>query len=523
MVDASKGFIKDGNKNRLRERDIHRIVDAWKEKGEIDKFARMVGMNEIVANDYNLNLPRYISTAEDEDKQDIEAHLKGGMPEADIEALSDYWTACPNLRSALFADERPGYQRLAMAAEAIRVTIAENDEFKAFNEGLAQHYEAWTDMIEPQMRALATGLTPKQVIADWSEGLLDYYVSRQLIDPYAIYQQMMEYWEEILQDDLYQIATDGWKAETYRIIETNKKGKEVDKGWACDLLPKSFLVARYYADKQSEINALTAKLETLNAEKTALEDEHGGDGQALLDVSNAKSAKDALEAELLLLWKSTNLSDYQRHIDLVRSKEAAVEAMYELAAEPLISSLANDKGNVTQKAVNAAIKTSTDEDDLTIFNRFNDLAKSITSYNKAIKEQRSQFDSHANKALTQSDVPDDYADLSIIKKYLDLVDEEAITKKTLKAAEAALDEAAYAHYQLLEAAEVMDIVVSDKWLVDLQVRLAGEAERVTQTLTQRVKQLAERYAEPMPQLAEEVSALEQKVQGHLEKMGFSWT
>ena len=101
--------------------------------------------------------------------------------------------------------------------------------------------------------------------------------------------------------------------------------------------------------------------------------------------------------------------------------------------------------------------------------------------------------------------------------------DEAAAKKALKAAEAALDEATYAHYPLLEEAEVMDIVVSDKWLVDLQVRLAGEAERVTQTLTQRVKQLAERYAEPMPQLAEEVSALEQKVQGHLEKMGFSWT
>ena len=421
MVDASQGFVKDGNKNRLRERDIHRIVDAWRDKAEVEKFARMVGMNEIVANDYNLNLPRYISTAEDEDKQDIEAHLKGGMPEADIEALSDYWTACPNLRSALFANERPGYQRLAVAAEAIRATIAENDEFKAFNEGLEQHYEAWKGLIEPQMRALATGLTPKQVIADWSEGLLDHYESRQLIDPYAIYQHMMDYWEEVLQDDLYQIAADGWKAETYRIIEKNQKGKEVDKGWACDLLPKPLLVARFYADEQAEIEALTAKLETLAAEKTTLEEEHGGE-----------------------------------------------EAVF------------GELEKVNQKAVK-------------------DLIKELKQDATATEE------------------------LAIAEQWLQLAADEAAAKKALKAAEAALDEATYAHYPLLEEAEVMDIVVSDKWLVDLQVRLAGEAERVTQTLTERVKQLAERYADPMPQLADEVSALEQKVQGHLEKMGFSWT
>jgi type I restriction enzyme M protein len=523
MIDASKGFVKDGNKNRLRERDIHRIVDAWQGKEEIEKFARMVGMNEIVANDYNLNLPRYISTAAAEDKQDIEAHLKGGMPEVDIEAMSDYWSVCPSLRAALFVDERPGYHRLAIAAEEIQSTIAENDEFKAFNADLAQHYEAWKGLIEPQMRALAAGLNPKRVIADWSEGLLEHYESRALIDPYAIYQHIMDYWEEVLQDDLYQIAADGWKAETYRIIEKNQKGKEVDKGWACDLLPKPLLVARYYIDEQAEIDALTAKLETLAAEKMALEEEHGNDGQALHDVSNAKSAKDAFEAELLLLWKSTNLNDYQSYIDLVGSREAAVEAKNELAAGPLISSLANDKGNVTQKAVNAAIKSTTDEDDLSVFNRFNDLSKSIASYNKVIKEQRSLFDDHVNSALSQSVIPDDYADLLIIKKYQNLVDQEATTKKALKAAEAALDEATYAHYPLLEEAEVMDIVVSDKWLVDMRSRIDGEAERVTQTLTQRVKQLAERYAEPMPQLAHEVSALEQKVQGHLEKMGFSWT
>ena len=120
----------------------------------------MVGMNEIVANDYNLNLPRYINTSDEEDKQDIEGHLKGGIPVGDIEALSEYWKVCPGLRTDLFGDDRPGYQRLAVAAEIIRSTIAENNEFKTFNNDLVEHYEAWKGLIEPQMRALATGLNP---------------------------------------------------------------------------------------------------------------------------------------------------------------------------------------------------------------------------------------------------------------------------------------------------------------------------------------------------------------------------
>jgi len=421
MVDASKAFIKDGNKNRLRERDIHRIVDAWKGKEEIDKYARMVGMNEIVANDYNLNLPRYINTAEAEDTQDIEAHLKGGIPSADVDAMSDYWAECPGLRAALFADNRTGYQDLAVTAEAIRDTIADNDEVKAFNAALAQHFDAWQAIIEPQMRALASGLNPKQVIADWSEELLAHYEGRALIDPYGIYQHMRDYWSEVLEDDLYQIAADGWVAETYRIIEKNQKGKEVDKGWACDLLPKHLLVARFYAEEQEEIDALAAKIETAAAEKTALEEEHGGEGAVFGDL---------------------------------------------------------DK--VNQKAVK-------------------ELVKELKLDGDAAEE------------------------LQIAEQWLRLAADEAAAKKQLKAAETALDEAALNHYPTLSADEVMDIVVADKWLVDMRARIRGEAERVTQGLTQRVKQLAERYAEPMPQLADEVSALEQKVQGHLEKMGFSWT
>ena len=122
MIDASKGFMKDGPKNRLREQDIHRIVDTFQRQDESDpRYARMVPVAEIAdpKNDYNLNLPRYIDSTEPEDLQDIDGHLRGGIPERDIDdpvRLKSYWSILPSVRSALFQTGRPA--RLLPVARA---------------------------------------------------------------------------------------------------------------------------------------------------------------------------------------------------------------------------------------------------------------------------------------------------------------------------------------------------------------------------------------------------------------------
>lgn len=107
MIDSSKGFIKDGNKNRLRERDIHQIVDVFGRQVEIPKYSRLIPMAEIEKNSYNLNISRYINNQEEEDLQDIEAHLKGDIPGRDIEALAPYWKVCPNIKQLLFLPSLP--------------------------------------------------------------------------------------------------------------------------------------------------------------------------------------------------------------------------------------------------------------------------------------------------------------------------------------------------------------------------------------------------------------------------------
>jgi type I restriction enzyme M protein len=170
MVDASSGYMKDGPKNRLRDMDIHKIVDTFNKLDSSNPtFARMVPFTEIEKNEFNLNLPRYIDSQQAEDKQDIEGHLKGGMPEADVDALAAYWDICPQLRKGLFKANRKGYLDLKVEKAAIKSTIFSHPEFIAFTEGMNAHFAAWQSQTATRLKALKTGFHPKELIAEVSE------------------------------------------------------------------------------------------------------------------------------------------------------------------------------------------------------------------------------------------------------------------------------------------------------------------------------------------------------------------
>src|SRR3954468_3799196 len=295
MIDASRGFAKDGPKNRLRDMDLHRIVDVFNRRLEVPKYARMVPFDEIEKNDFNLNLPRYIDSQTPEDLQDIEAHLKGGIPVVDIDALQRYWDVCPQLRHTLFTDNRPGYVDLAVQKTAIKSAIYGHPEFTAFINGMNAHFDKWRQTSAASLKALAAGCHPKEVIAALAESLLAHYADKPLLDPYDVYQHLMDYWAATMQDDVYAIASDGWKATTYRVIETKKgkdgkPGKSVDKVWACDLIPKPLIVARYFAAEQTTIDELAAELEGVTARIGELEEEHGGDEGALAELEKVNKA-----------------------------------------------------------------------------------------------------------------------------------------------------------------------------------------------------------------------------------------
>ena len=358
MIDASGGFMKDGPKNRLRAQDIHRIVDVFSRQTAVLGYARMVTVAEIEKNDFNLNLPRYIDSQTPEDLQDIAGHLQGGIPVADVEALARYWEVCPGLKSCLFKSNRKGYLNLKVDKATIKSTIYEHPEFAGFITQMNAHFAMWRKKAATTLKALKSVFHPKELIVTISESLLAHYSDKPLIDRYDIYQHVMNYWATTMQDDAYLIAADGWKAETYRVLETDKKGKEKDKGWTCDLVPKSLIVARYYAKEQTVVDQLAVELERVTAKLAELEEEHGGEEGAfseldkvnkvnviarLKEIEGDKEAKD--EAAILNSWLKLNgiEADVKKRLkDAESVLDAKALAHYPKLAEAEIKTLVVD-------------------------------------------------------------------------------------------------------------------------------------------------------------------------------------
>ena len=423
MIDASHGFIKDGNKNRLREQDIHKIVDTFARQADVPRYARRVPFDEIAdpKNDYNLNLPRYIDSSTPEDLQDIDGHLRGGIPERDLDALSSYWQVLPGVRAALFESAgRPGYARLKLPIADVKAAILGHAEFAAFQKTATRHFDDWRESATRRLTAFDKDGHPKALIETLAEELLTAFRPAPLLDAYDVYQHLMDYWAETMQDDCYLIAADGWVAKPVRIVETDKKGKRKDKGWACDLIPKSLIVARYFAKEQAALDAQQMELETSTASLAELEEEHGGE-------------------------------------------EGVLGALDKIA----------------KAEVNARLKEI-----------------------KCDKESKDE--------------------VTVLRRWLELSESEAALKRAVKEQDAELDAFAYEKYPALAEAEIKTLVVDDKWMTYLSAAVRGELDRVSQTLTGRIRELAERYATPLPEIEREVATLAARVEEHLRKMGASW-
>lgn len=286
MVDASKGFIKDGNKNRLREQDLHKIVDVFNHQTEIDQYSRMVTVEEIKNNGYNLNIPRYIDSQGEEDIQDIQAHLSGGIPDKDIDALQHFWEVYPHLKTDLFGSKNNTYSNLKIDSANIKDHIFNHPEFITYRETLDKVYAAWEEETKPKLWNMDEATHPKTLIYDISESLLNHYRDKALINPYDIYQHLMDYWDAVLKDDCFLIKADGWSANLNPV--KNKKGKIKKGEFESELIPFELVVDRYFKDEQAEIKTIETYLDSLSAEMTELTEEHSGEEGLLNEVINDK-------------------------------------------------------------------------------------------------------------------------------------------------------------------------------------------------------------------------------------------
>jgi type I restriction enzyme M protein len=414
MIDASKAFIKDGNKNRLREQDIHKIVDTFNRQMETGGYSRMVPVAEIrdTKNDSNLNLPRYIDSTEPEDLRDIDGHLRGGIPSRDIDSLYRYWEVLPSVRAILFESAgRPGYFKLTLPAAEVKAAIFSHTEFTTFNASITKLFAKWRTANEPKLRAIKTGDHPKSLIASLSEELLETFQKARLLDPYDVYQHLMDYWATTMQDDVYMIVSDGWTAM-------------LDSKPNTSLIPEALIVAKYFCKEQAAVEKLEADRDDITRRIEELDEEHGAEDGLLADAKT-------------------------------------------------------DKGKLTKVSVKAQMAK---------------LGKG-----KDVAEER-----------------------KMLEQVLDLIEQAAEADRKVKDAQRELGKLVSAKYAKLIQEEVKALVVNDKWLAILAVQIQGELDRVSQTLTGRIKQLAERYDKPLPQIVKEVDTLSDRVEAHLKRMGAVW-
>jgi type I restriction enzyme M protein len=349
MIDAAKGFMKDGPKNRLRSQDIHKIVDVFNKRTEIDRYSRMVPLAEIAsdANDYSLNIPRYIDSSEPEDIQDLTAHLHGGIPDGDITALSPYWDALPQLRSLLFKPNRPGYSDLAIDISKVQHAILGSAEFQQFSAEVRGLTGTWFAAHRSTLASIDPSTRPNDLAAALGDDLLVRFKPTALLDEYDVYEQLMTYWHDTMHDDVFLIMNEGWHyaAKPRKAIEDKDRkltetpdliigsGRSAVK-YKTDLIPPALIVERYLPDKKAKVDELNNTAEEATQAVEEYTEEHAVEDGLLADAMDDDKITKALATARLKEAKHEGsdpdeIKALQHLLDLYSAEAAAKKAAKE--------------------------------------------------------------------------------------------------------------------------------------------------------------------------------------------------
>lgn len=322
--------------------------------------------------------------------------------------------------------KRVGYSKLIIHHSQLKTHIFNHPEFVSFSKEMDDLFADWKTRNTKTLKALSVGVKPKQTIFRISEDVLTTYTGKALMDKYDVYQHLMNYWNEVMQDDCYLLAVDGWKAE----LSITKQTKSATV-WDCDLMPKTLVIDRYFLTEKKAVEKMEADKEAIATQLTELEEEHSTEDGYFADLDKVNKAS--------ISYKLKVMSD-----ELKKGKLIAEEITY-------------------------------------------------------------------NSSL-----------ITVFKTYLKLLDDQTELNKKIKEAIADLDVKVIERYKTLTVDEIKQLVVDDKWMATLERSVKTEMERISQRLTQRIKELAERYETPLPKQTTDVTELETKVNAHLQKMGFVW-
>ena len=446
-------------------------------------------------NAYNLNIPRYIDGGVAEDLQNIDGHLRGGIPSADVDSLSIYWDTFPNLQAALFKPLRERFYSLAVEKNAIRDTIYCDADFSAYADKVENAFEIWKACVDGKLRTIDSTTKPKILIAEIAEQILKEYEPVTLVDKYDAYEVLLSYWNSVMADDAYLLVQDGYKAvrdiEVFIKKSTKKKKdgteetKTTETGWDGKLVPKALIIEMFFSAKQKAIDDIETIIAATQAELDEII-ENAEDGSAVNDVltDKGKLNKTTLKAQIEEIRTSIVTEEITALLALLDSalpKKKEVELF--VRANPLCKNAVSDNGTITA----ASIK-------------------------KRISEIRATADVPELHA-------DDYAALISLQEKQTLIDERSVVLKDLKSA---LDKKAREQYAKLTDDQCLELLLNRKWYRSLVGGVFALYTAVNHRIAERVMELADRYGRTMPELENEVNEFESKVKSHLERMGFVW-
>lgn len=336
IIDASKYFVKDGNKNKLREKDIKKITETYLDRIEEEKYSKIVTISDIEKEEYNLNIPRYIDSSEDEMIPDVKAHLLGGIPEKDVEKLNKYWNIAPNLKDELFSNnEKTGYLNLAIDKDEINEKINNSEEFNVYFEKLKNNVTKWKSENENILLNINSETRVKELCEEISNSILNIFKDDKLIDKYDAYEYLMEYYNNTLKDDLHLIVESGWKPKL--IYGQDKKGNIKKNEFESDLLPKNIVIKEFFKNEADKLENENNELNFLIQEFESKVEENTGDESIFSDDEkvNETLIKDKIKEEtekniVVLKELLSNLSNQ-------KDKKKVIKELQETLNEKVIS------------------------------------------------------------------------------------------------------------------------------------------------------------------------------------------
>ncbi len=494
MIDASHGYVKDGNKNRLRERDIYRIVKTFNEQLTDDpKYARFVPNDEIeITNGCNLNITRYIDSSPEEDVQDIYAHLHGGIPMADVDGLKSYWQAFPSLKPELFTVREEGYYTLTVPQERIRQAIYQNAEFAAYGKQVEKAYKDWHDREYEKLAMLTESVQPQALIDGLAERLMSDYKPLTLLDKYDVYQALLSYWTEVMGDDVALVTSEANGYANARIIDVTEeeikkgknKGKMKETGWDGRLIPKEIVSHKFFQAEEEAIVA-TEAAQAEAEEKLAALIESVDEESLLSELAEGETVKAAdIEQKLDEITQNIQTEESKELEYMLEHMPKKKDLSAYLQVHPLCRGIINDKGNATKTAINARLK---------------EIRQDIENLPESLRPECRQ-----------------------LQKALELCYQANNYERQVKELKKELEQKCRDQYALFTDEEIIDMLVERKWLASINQNLTDIYVTLSRRLTSRIAELAQRYEHPLPELKQETEMYEEKVKSHLERMGFVW-